>query len=85
MWTHELDKLRTSRNQTSLPFSAEGTDLKVQLGIAQKRAMDIECERDKAKERFRQLQSGQQRCQEAVSRVEDKTATLVTRLVKDRN
>lgn len=58
--------------------------LEVQIVSAQKKADDVESERDEAKAGLRQLQSGQPWYQSAMSREQTDTAALGTELDKDR-
>lgn len=57
----------------------------MQLAAAQTRAPGAEYEIERAKARLRQLQSGQQRYQIAVSRVQNEIAALGAALVKNSN
>lgn len=79
----EVLKVRTTHAQKQLVCSDVVGAPKVQLISAQKRADNVESDRDGANARLEQLQRGQQRYWAAVSRNQSEIASLGNVLVQD--
>lgn len=81
MLTETLEGVQTTHAQELLVRSTSIDVLKVLIPTTEKKANDLGCEREGAKARLQQLQSGQQRYQAAVFPVQSENAAPEVALV----